>query len=128
LQEELGIAQVKLFPATKFEYHLQCNLEFSEWEMDQVFVGWYDGPMLPNPAEVQDYRWVDWEVLQSNAERAELKTDEFNTKQIEITTNEPSSHSTKHLTLAPWFVYMLAEKKIITEINKKIGGPYGNTH
>jgi len=58
LREELGITQVKLKPIYKFEYQVQCNAEFSEWEMDQVFVGRYDGKVQPVTNEVGDIQWV----------------------------------------------------------------------
>ena len=57
LKEELGITDVKITPLYKFEYHISCNEKFSEWEIDQVFVGRYDRAPKPNPHEVEQ---VDW--------------------------------------------------------------------
>lgn len=52
LQEELGITDVELTPVTKFQYAVKCNDEFSEHEMDQVFVGKYEGEVKANAQEV----------------------------------------------------------------------------
>lgn len=58
LREELGISSsTALRPLDKFEYSVRCNDEFSEWEIDQIFWGEYNGPVLPVPAEVQEYVW-----------------------------------------------------------------------
>jgi isopentenyl-diphosphate delta-isomerase len=58
LQEEMGITKVELQPLYKFEYRATCNEIFSEWEVDQVFYGMYDGVVLPNPSEVAEVRWA----------------------------------------------------------------------
>lgn len=66
LKMELGIEkneQLVLQPAQKFQYQVQCNAEFSENEMDQVFVGWFDGVVRPNSTEVSEYAWIDWELV-----------------------------------------------------------------
>ena len=129
LKEELGIqknllpssegrmsssttGELLLQPIHKFQYHLQCNEEFSEFEMDQVYVGWYDDKVTPNPDEAQNYKWVNWAELQEKASLAELKKDQFNTK--EITINNQS------LTLAPWFVWMLGDEKLQIKLDEFI--------
>ncbi len=61
LRDELGIEKVQLCPITKFIYQVKCNKEFSEHEMDQVFVGWYEGVVRPNADEVQNVEWVEWD-------------------------------------------------------------------
>jgi isopentenyl-diphosphate Delta-isomerase len=63
LREELGITGVKLEPVTKFLYQTPCDDEFSEYEMDTVYVGTYDGEVSPNPDEVHDYKWISWDDL-----------------------------------------------------------------
>lgn len=42
-----------------FEYHVKCNEKYSEWEIDHVFFGTYDGKVFPNPREVEEARWVN---------------------------------------------------------------------
>ncbi|HSW90107.1 MAG TPA: isopentenyl-diphosphate Delta-isomerase [Patescibacteria group bacterium] len=61
LREELGITNVVLDPVHKFIYQVQCNKAFSEYEMDTVFVGKYDGEVKPNPEEVANFKWIAWE-------------------------------------------------------------------
>lgn len=67
LREELGIqvnkAGIALQPLIKFEYHVACNAEFSEWEIDQVFGGWFTGDPQPNPEEVASTAWVNFENI-----------------------------------------------------------------
>lgn len=69
LREELGIkcdeAGILLQPLIKFEYHVQCNAEFSEWEVDQVFGGWYEGEVLPNPDEVAQTKWISFNEIKN---------------------------------------------------------------
>lgn len=63
LREELGITGVKLEEVTKFLYQTPCDDEFSEYEMDTVYVGTYDGEVTPNPDEVHDYKWIEFTDL-----------------------------------------------------------------
>ena len=92
LKEELGIKykKLKLKPIYKFQYQVKCNEEFSENEIDQVFFGFYDGKTDLNPNEVQKVSWVDWQRLLN----AELNLD-----------------------LAPWFTWMLKDKKLTSLIS-----------
>ncbi|MBD3279266.1 MAG: isopentenyl-diphosphate Delta-isomerase [Candidatus Pacebacteria bacterium] len=64
LREELGITQAKIQPIYKFQYQLKCNDQFSEHELDQVFVGFYQGEVKPNPDEVSDYAWEELNLAQ----------------------------------------------------------------
>lgn len=113
LKEELGITQVEIKPLYKFEYHLRANKEFSEWEIDQVFVGFYDGEVSPNPDEAQNFSWVNWEYLVVSSKSSVTNKDDFNTKKIELTTDQQQLCT---ITLAPWFVWMLRDK----ELQKKL--------
>ncbi|MEP7167339.1 MAG: isopentenyl-diphosphate Delta-isomerase [Candidatus Woesebacteria bacterium] len=63
LQEELGIFGVKLEEVVKFLYQTPCDDEFSEYEMDTVYMGYYDGQVRPNPDEVSGYKWIEWNDL-----------------------------------------------------------------
>jgi isopentenyl-diphosphate delta-isomerase len=92
LKEELGIVAVKLHPLEKFIYQVECNSEFSEYEMDQVFAGFYAGAVKANPKEVKGSKWVKW---------SEVKTAQFNNKKI-----------------APWFALMLARKSLINKLER----------
>jgi isopentenyl-diphosphate Delta-isomerase len=59
LKEELGISEVRIKSIGNFEYHIRCNQKYSEWEIDEVYVGKYDGIVSPNASEVKSFRWVD---------------------------------------------------------------------
>lgn len=131
LREELGITQLSIQPVYKFLYHLKCgvlteaakaaiknraiadslqdNEEFSEWEMDQVFFGWYDKEVSPNPDEAQDFSWVKWDTLLEKSAKAEKKLNEFRVKNIEINNIQ--------MTLAPWFVWMLEDEELVKIMN-----------
>ncbi|OGJ21828.1 MAG: isopentenyl-diphosphate delta-isomerase [Candidatus Pacebacteria bacterium RIFCSPHIGHO2_01_FULL_46_10] len=94
LKEELGITDVVLRPLCTFEYHVQCNPEFSEWEIDQVFVGEYDGEVQPNPDEVKTYAFMKIADIEQ-----EIKA------QKEI--------------YAPWFHIFLKNKNVHDEIQRR---------
>jgi isopentenyl-diphosphate delta-isomerase len=64
LDEELRIKKVELKPIYKFQYHVKCNEEFSEWEMDQIFLGKYEGEVKPNPEEVNECKWIEIRKIQ----------------------------------------------------------------
>jgi isopentenyl-diphosphate delta-isomerase type 1 len=98
LQQELGItfSRSSLQPLTKFRYQVQCNETYSENEMDLIFAGWYEGEVLPQPAEVMAVAWLPWRVLQENSR--DIKK--------ELIWNN------KRLKLAPWFMMMLADTTI----------------
>ncbi len=57
LKEELGIEGVNLVPMFKFEYKAKCNEMFSEWEIDEVYTGIFEGSIKINPDEVKSIRW-----------------------------------------------------------------------
>ncbi len=63
LKEELGIQNVALQQRDKFLYQTPCNEEFSENEIDVVFVGEYVGDVQPNADEVSAFRWMDVNAL-----------------------------------------------------------------
>lgn len=106
LQQELGIhfSSSSLQPLTKFRYQVQCNETYSENEMDQIFAGWYEGEVSPQPAEVMAVAWVPWGVLQETAQ----------SEQSEISWND------QRLKLAPWFMMMLSDKKVREKLEKFI--------
>lgn len=57
LKKELGIIDVKITSLYTFEYKIKCNEEYSEWEIDEVFTGIYEGAVFPNPDEVEQIAW-----------------------------------------------------------------------
>ncbi|MFH2118375.1 MAG: isopentenyl-diphosphate Delta-isomerase [Candidatus Paceibacterota bacterium] len=100
LAEELGIAGVTLTELTKYRYEVDCGNGFSENEMDQIFVGWFDGPVTPNLEEVVQAKWVDWQDFlafmqgETNAinldEKSILKITDF-APWVNLIINEPGA-------------------------------------
>jgi isopentenyl-diphosphate delta-isomerase len=55
LQEEMGFHVDKLNKVFDFIYKASFDNGLSEHEFDHVFVGEYNGPVMPDKAEVSDY-------------------------------------------------------------------------
>ena len=64
VEEELGIkvGTCDLKEIDSFIY-FQNYGDLSEYEFDHVIVGEYEGEIIPNPEEIQDYRWITYEEL-----------------------------------------------------------------
>jgi isopentenyl-diphosphate delta-isomerase len=52
-----------LRPTLSFEYRRDLENGLIEHELDRVFVGRFDGTPVPDPHEVDDWRWVDVDVV-----------------------------------------------------------------
>ena len=66
LNEEMGF-DCELTELFTFMYHAELENNLFEHELDHVFIGCYDGEPVPNPDEVDDWKWMDiaalrWEV------------------------------------------------------------------
>lgn len=109
LKEELGITEVQIKPLIKFQYQVQCNEQFSENEIDQVYAEFYDEQVEPNPDEVQNYSWINWADLLNELPHA--KPIQFDGLELSI------KHPASSIQLAPWFVIMLKRDDLIQAIN-----------
>lgn len=87
LREELGITTATIQPLYTFEYHVKCNDKFSEWEIDHVFVGKYEGDLYINPDEVKNIAWV------------------YTKRLLRMTEKEKGKY-------APWFLIFLQQQKL----------------
>ncbi|RKU13568.1 isopentenyl-diphosphate delta-isomerase [Candidatus Poribacteria bacterium] len=58
LVEEMGF-DCELTELFSFIYHAEVENNLFEHELDHVFVGHYDGQPVPNPDEVDDWKWMD---------------------------------------------------------------------
>ncbi len=65
LLEEMGII-CQLNPAFSYLYKTTFENGLTEHEFDHVFIGYYEGAARPNPAEVEDWRWMDMEILKQD--------------------------------------------------------------
>lgn len=62
LREEMGF-DCALQPVLSFVYKRDLENGLIEHELDHVFVGQFDGTPVPNPQEVDDWRWVALSVV-----------------------------------------------------------------
>jgi isopentenyl-diphosphate delta-isomerase len=72
LQEELGF-DAKLETAFHFIYKTPFENGLTEHELDHVLIGYYDGPINPNPMEVKDYCYMKPEAIASSMATHEHK-------------------------------------------------------
>ena len=54
-----------------FSLIYQINFEngLTEWELDHVFVGYYDGKIHPNPKEIEEVKWINMKDLKKEIEK-----------------------------------------------------------
>jgi isopentenyl-diphosphate delta-isomerase len=67
LQEEMGI-EATVTKAFDFIYKAALPNELSEHEFDHVYIGQYDGEVMPNPLEVGNFVYQSIEEVKSNLE------------------------------------------------------------
>ncbi|MDP4087999.1 MAG: isopentenyl-diphosphate Delta-isomerase [Bacillota bacterium] len=68
LREEMGFT-CELRERFSFLYNVEFENGLSENEYDHVFVGTYDGEVIPDENEVEAYRWVTAAELESDITR-----------------------------------------------------------
>ena len=69
LEVELGIPKGSCAPEELFSFVYYTRFEsLSEYEFDHVLLADYDGPIIPNPEEIMDLRWVKFEDLKQEME------------------------------------------------------------
>ena len=67
LDEELGFStSVHHIGTVLYKVYFDNNM--TEWELDHIFVGNYDGDIIPNPDEVDEWKWVDIDWLVKDLE------------------------------------------------------------
>ena len=66
LMEEMGF-ETKLVFGFKFIYKAILDRGFTEYELDYVYIGNYNGKPLINADEVADWKWVNFELLKKKA-------------------------------------------------------------
>lgn len=65
LKEELGIV-CPCREEFRFLYYHKFQEDLYEYEIDHVFTGFYDGPVLCNPEEAMAVKWVPFEELKQD--------------------------------------------------------------
>ena len=72
LREEMGF-DCDLEEVLSFTYRASLDNGLIEHEFDHVFTGRYDGAVLPNPREADDYKWIPvkelMQAIQQNPEQ-----------------------------------------------------------
>jgi len=68
LKQEMGFDCV-LEKVSSFIYKVQLDNGLSEHEYDHIFIGKFDGMVLPNPEEAEDCRWVKIYELKNDIEK-----------------------------------------------------------
>lgn len=68
LHEEMGL-NCELEELFSFIYHVKLNDDLFEHELDCVFVGCYDGQPVPNPDEVDDWKWMNIGTLKQDVRK-----------------------------------------------------------
>lgn len=65
LQLEMGF-DCDIHEVFTFTYRVELENGLSEHEIDHVFVGVHDGDPVPNPEEVEDWRWAGQDELKAD--------------------------------------------------------------
>ncbi len=68
LKEEMGI-ETPLKEVFSFTYKAKYNKTWGEHEIDHVFVGNYEGKILPNEEEVDGYEWLNLEEFKNDLKK-----------------------------------------------------------
>jgi isopentenyl-diphosphate delta-isomerase, type 1 len=63
LSQEMGFV-CDLEEVFDFTYRIKLTDQLTEHEIDHVFIGTFDGDPVPNPEEVDDWKWIEVEQLQ----------------------------------------------------------------
>jgi isopentenyl-diphosphate Delta-isomerase len=70
LKEEFGF-DCNLKKTFSFIYRQEFDNGLTEHEHDTIFVGEYNGEPVPNPEEIEDYRWISLNDLRDEIGRNE---------------------------------------------------------
>ena len=72
LMEEMGF-DTELSPAFSFMYKTDFDNGLTEHEFDHVFIGIYDGPIVPDPTEVKDFCFMKMDAIADSLTRHKHK-------------------------------------------------------
>jgi len=68
LKEEMGF-DCALKEIFSFTYKVKFGNDLFENEYDHAFIGNFDGEPIPNPEEVDEWKWVDLEELKNDIQK-----------------------------------------------------------
>ena len=66
LRFECGVEHAEVREAGSFVYRACFPNGLTEYELDHVFVGEYEGPLAPDPEEIAQLRWVELSELKQD--------------------------------------------------------------
>lgn len=117
LDKELGIKGVLLKPKFKFTYKAYGNDTYGEHEIDQVYVGFLNSKIKPNPEEVNETKWVDFKELYNIFSTLEyVHPDQtLPLSKIELKQKTPPvkiNIGGEEIVLAPWTAMMLKDIRL----------------
>lgn len=69
LKHEMGF-DCELKPLFNFIYRAEFENGLTEYELDQVYIGFYESEANPNPCEVCEWKWIDIEELKNDLKNA----------------------------------------------------------
>ena len=69
LVQEMGF-DCDLEPLFKFIYRAELDNNMIEYELDQVYIGFYEDDPKPNPEEVCEWKWMNIEMLKNDMQRS----------------------------------------------------------
>lgn len=69
VRDELGIHDVPLFEIAPYRYRFTDKNGIVENEICPITVGYYDGDPMPDASEVDEWKWMDWEVFLQDIQR-----------------------------------------------------------
>jgi isopentenyl-diphosphate delta-isomerase len=131
LKHELNISNVKVLPVYKFTYRAYCNEIYGENEIDQVYIGKFEGQVTPNAEEVSEIVWTDFDALVGQVRLKnyispeqsllqETQQLQEHTQPLEVSITDSSG--TKNILLSPWSVMMLKDSHLEEAVTKLFSG------
>ena len=63
LRDELGVSGVPLTEVSPYRYRFADEHGIVENEICPILVGYSDNDPSPNPTEVDEWKWMDWEIF-----------------------------------------------------------------
>jgi len=120
LKEELGVVlgeveEDGLKDVYNFTYKVKCNDEFSEHEIDHVFVGKYSGVAYLNSDEVEKITWINWIDLTN--EVYNLSLNDFPPEGVSLKSLSDCEPEDINSVVNPWTMLMLSDQNLIESIN-----------
>ncbi len=75
ITEELGVIQTKLQEIGHIIYRCDFGTGITEYEYDHIFIGFYDGQVLPDKNEIEEVYWQEIDLIKTDvAEHPEKYT------------------------------------------------------